>query len=1150
MPTLCSSYPLNIAIRLATCLAALMVTNAVQAQVPNRYGVQQAWYTQTADSNVDAIDITEPEIRSLVTELEHQEGWDESKLTDLQHKLTSALSSLKAADNYKRLTEDLKQQIAQAPSQLIQLRNALALPSNAITDQWQAAGKQLRELEARILQLEQRVAEKQKALEQMDERIAGRADRVSAIANELSKIETTLKQQGQLELAHNSSALTDRIDASAHKATIQRLRSQAEHVRIQRAHIDSFKEHFPLEHDLLIRDLNAEREQLDEVRRLVKTFRRNEVQNQAEEASFIAEKSHAAVQDIARRNADVAQLRVAATANIERTSKELEGLRKLLSKLSENRKSIESKVLHAPNATSTGIMLRQQLDELPRLRKCEVRSTWLSMITPKTHLLRMDLKDERRQVADPKSFAEKTIDESEQLQKFDRSQAVAVLSQLAKSRRRLLNRLIADQDTLLTQLAELEFANQSVISKTNSFREYLGEHVLWVCSDDILSLTDFKRAASAATGLFDIAIWKQAAESVIGETIRHPSSLLMAVVLLGIAFSFRQRFIQRLEAICRPPDPRKLVPLGRSLQGLAISALLSAGWPTVLLAIGYKLSTANVNDYVTGLGKAFFAVAALVWGCHFIRELCAEDRVGQRLFDWPKSVLVSVRRTQELTVLIGAPLIALLFVSGYAPLNGHLNLHRLTLISMLGFVSVQCFLLLRPSGAIMQANMRIRPGSLIARTQKPIWIASILAPLMLAAVSIYGYHYSATVLSGRLAESFVAILGLIVLHALVLRSLRLQSYNRRVRERERMLVAREDDPAASSVDAEDEIKWEQAVNSDIRDLLRFATIMLLLVGGWFIWSQVLPALRVLDRVVLWDNFMEVSEVVADGTGKEIVQHIEVNRPTTLMDGICAALVVVTALVVVRRLSSLLEFTVLTRLSIDRGGRHAIAIIVNYIATLAGLVIAFSILQLSWAKVQWLAAAMTVGLGFGLQEIFANLVSGVIILFERPIRAGDIVTVGNVTGTVSRMKMRATTITDFDRRELIVPNRTFITDNVINWTLSDSICRTIISVGVAYGSDTQLVRSTLLGIARRCPNVLDSPPPAVIFKQFGESTLDFELRVFIPHREAQPEVNNELNTMIDQAFANEGIEIAFPQQELRIHNLNVSPSAAMQQRPAA
>jgi len=250
----------------------------------------------------------------------------------------------------------------------------------------------------------------------------------------------------------------------------------------------------------------------------------------------------------------------------------------------------------------------------------------------------------------------------------------------------------------------------------------------------------------------------------------------------------------------------------------------------------------------------------------------------------------------------------------------------------------------------------------------------------------------------------------------------------------------------------------------------------------------------------------------------------------------ALLVCIGTFMIGRRLPGLLELTVLDRLPFDQGGQQAIAILVRYAATLAGLLLACHIIRLSWESVQWLAAAMTVGLGFGLQEIFANLVSGIIILFERPIRMGDLVTVGDLTGNVTRMQMRATTITDFDRREMIVPNKKFITDNVINWTLSDPISRVVLPVGVAYGSNIRQVESILLRIAAECAFVMQEPAPTTLFKGFGDSTLDMQLRVFIPVREVYADVVNQLNGAIAREFAKAGIQIAFPQRDLHIKSV--------------
>ena len=142
------------------------------------------------------------------------------------------------------------------------------------------------------------------------------------------------------------------------------------------------------------------------------------------------------------------------------------------------------------------------------------------------------------------------------------------------------------------------------------------------------------------------------------------------------------------------------------------------------------------------------------------------------------------------------------------------------------------------------------------------------------------------------------------------------------------------------------------------------------------------------------------------------------------------------------------------------------------------------------------AALGVGLGFGLQEIFANFISGLIILFERPIRVGDLVTVGEFSGRVTRIRIRATTILNFERRELIIPNKEFITGRVINWTLTDPINRIEVAVGVAYKTDPERVMNVLLEVAKSNPNVMADPAPVVVFEGFGDSSVNFRLFAYV------------------------------------------------------
>lgn len=289
--------------------------------------------------------------------------------------------------------------------------------------------------------------------------------------------------------------------------------------------------------------------------------------------------------------------------------------------------------------------------------------------------------------------------------------------------------------------------------------------------------------------------------------------------------------------------------------------------------------------------------------------------------------------------------------------------------------------------------------------------------------------------------------------------------------------------------------------------------------GWQLWFSVVPAVGYLDEVELWRSMTES----VDG----------LNHWITLRHLLLAIGVLFITYILSQNLPGLLEITILDRLPFDRGGRYAISFVLRYIVIAIGVLVTCQIIGFSWAKMQWLAAGLTVGLGFGLQEIFANVVSGIIILIERPIRVGDVVTVNGTTGTVTRMQLRATTITDWDYRELIVPNKKFITEDVLNWTLSDDRSRVVIRVGVAYGSDLDLVRATLMKIATRNPLVSRDPAPGVVFQDFGDSTLNFELRVVVASRSVRVQVLHELNMAVDKLFMEKNIEIAFPQQDIHI-----------------
>ncbi len=390
-------------------------------------------------------------------------------------------------------------------------------------------------------------------------------------------------------------------------------------------------------------------------------------------------------------------------------------------------------------------------------------------------------------------------------------------------------------------------------------------------------------------------------------------------------------------------------------------------------------------------------------------------------------------------------------------------------------------------------------------------ILSVLAPLVICGMSLTGFHYGAEEMGRRLIASILFALLISVLTGLFSHLLLVTQFKVKLRR-----LSSENSDKAKAIDA-DAIDIND-ISAQVNRLLSVTALVGLIVLGWSIWGSVFPANSYLDLVEFWP-----------GPHNEAGEY----KMVTLRHLLTSIGILGLTFVLSRNLPGLLEITLLDRLPLDRGGRYAISFVVRYVVGIVGMLLTFQMLGISWNSVQYLAAGLTLGLGFGLQEIFANLVSGIIILIERPVRVGDFVTVNGTSGTVIRMQLRATTIQDHDHRELIVPNKKFITEDVMNWTLTDPRSRLIFKIGIAYGSDTKLVEQKLLSIAAGHPRVEKYPTPVVVFSQFGDSTLDFELRVHIPHRDIFSAVQHEINMEIDRVFREEQIEIAFPQQDLHI-----------------
>ncbi|MFT4564239.1 MAG: potassium efflux system protein [Gammaproteobacteria bacterium] len=435
----------------------------------------------------------------------------------------------------------------------------------------------------------------------------------------------------------------------------------------------------------------------------------------------------------------------------------------------------------------------------------------------------------------------------------------------------------------------------------------------------------------------------------------------------------------------------------------------------------------------------------------------------------------------------------------------------------------------RDSAMVKHLGLRY-PTALITRFHLLIATIVLVLPVSFALLASIGYYYTALNLNRYLMQTGFLILVVIVVRSLAMRWLILAESRlalKRARERREAARASGENEGESPELSDDDMPIDIAtINSQTRMMLSNVIGWSFAVGLYFTWQGALPALGILESINLWE--IEVQGV--NGTEFQAI---------TLATVLLAGIIVVVTSIAAKNLPGVLEIGLLQRLPLQPGSRYAITTLSQYAITAVGLTIAVSALGARWSQIQWLVAALSVGLGFGLQEIVANFISGLILLFERPIRVGDTVTIGELTGKVARIRIRATTIVDWDNKEIVVPNKNFITERFVNWTLSDPIIRVKVNVGIAYGSDVGKALEVMSEAADAQEKVLLEPPPQALFLGFGDSSLDFEIQLYIRDLSDRLPVIHDIHMAINNGFAEADIEIPFPQRDL--HLRSVSPA---------
>ncbi|MDR9831486.1 mechanosensitive ion channel [Vibrio sp. FNV 38] len=691
--------------------------------------------------------------------------------------------------------------------------------------------------------------------------------------------------------------------------------------------------------------------------------------------------------------------------------------------------------------------------------------------------------------------------------------------------------LLANYEKLIVTLSKQQLAKNRYVLEVDSARSFLEEQQLWTRSNVPLwdHLTNF-------TPL----IWTGNATPISMLTGAISSTQMMKFVALFIIYSsillvIRHYFNRRSEML--RTDYAKVFghPIkdrfSNSITLLVYAIMRSCALPLWFGITTITISTLWPTDATSELKTLIITASAGLFANEMLYSLSFKQGLLSQHLGWPEHIRNYLHKESFHIRWPFIVLCILIFLIELISGNNEAELSRiLFLLLIAGMVTIYTSVLRadRLPSTIPSPFNKGFPLLLI----RGVILGSFLA---IAVMGVMGYYIASWMILIYQQLSIFVILGFLLTYQMCERWLKLEyrqlSYQRLIARREE-LIAQQAEQSDVQEDTNEiresfpEIE-EQALGSEViseqsMTLLRGLSLIGLIIAILTLWSSALEMTSMLDKVVVW----QVNETTQGG-----VRLVDI----TLQSVIYALITAIVTLVGVRNLPGILELLILRRLELSPGTGYAVTTVLRYLIMMAGLLSVFSLLGFQWSRLQWLVAAFGVGLGFGLQEIFANFISGLILLFERPIRIGDIVTINDLSGTVSKIQTRATTIIDWDNKEIVVPNKTFITEKLINWSLTDPVTRIVLPIGVAYGSDVEKVEDLLHQISQEHPFVLKTPSPTVVFLAFGASSLDFELRVHISDIDRRLSTIHTLNKAIDRAFRENDIEIAFPQMDIHIRD---------------
>jgi potassium efflux system protein len=1085
------------------------------------------------ESKPAAIGKLTPEmVEQRIKELDALTDLDEATRAELTAIYQEAGRLLTLAADYEKRASAFAEESRTAPDDLQRAQFQKSVLNTSVTIDVPPDAT-LGQLDEQLKVAQGELAEAKRLQQELKTESGRRPTRRSEISEKVKQLrETRPGLAAELAAKRGSTAPKDVAVVARLQAQLQALDAEFQLYEQELAAYAATVDLLPIQLELAERNVSLGEKRVELWNRQVEIARTAQVQMQERAAALKAERTTGALEPLAVRNQKLAAENRTLVADIQDVNADLKDSQELLDDVKQKFQVTQDKVDSVGLNFAIGLLLRKEDAALPNVSKYRRNSRQREETIRDVQLRIIDLAVDRSKLTDV-DYVDEFIDSVEVPAEVSRDEFTTDVVSLVEQQLELLATLQKNANDYFERLVDLESTEQQLCEAVAQYETYIDERVLWIRSSEPLAWTDIKRSVASMQWFLAHEQWEKMIALALDALDQH--WFLKLPVLLGwLVWLFFQRrlrtAISQLGERAASGSCRSYMPTALTL----IWTLLITGlWPALMMIVVWSLQPGSAEDeFSRALAVGLTGAAVYYLALEFLRQVCRPNGLADAHFGWPSAGRSSLRRNLRWLMAVTVPLVfaaGTLYAHARSRSEETLALSeaqeataRLCTMLMIMAAAVFTYRVLHPQGALFRSLSEETPEPRLYRMRHVIYVLALAFLGFLLVLALIGFDFTVARLVRRFYESVLLLEILLVTTSLISRWLvvaRRRLAIAHAQQRRAQTVAQSEESSGLAAQAIAESTPNLAVIGDqSRQLLESLIAITALGGFWLIWTDVIPALNFLEEFKLWTVTSGATEV-----------------KITANNVVLATVIVVATVLATKNIPGLLEIAVLSRLPLDAGNRYAIITIIRYVLTIVGIILAFSSIGILWSKYQWLVAAASVGLGFGLQEIFANFVSGLIVLFEQPIRVGDVVTIGNVTGVVSKIRMRATTVTNWDRQEFIVPNREFITGQLLNWTLSNTVNRVLITAGVAYGSDPDRVRQIMLDVANQHPTVLDDPAPNVTFEQFGDSTLNIVLRCYLPTMDERLATIHALNTAVHEKLNAAGIAFAFPTRELYFKN---------------